>query len=222
MTENDGNLQVGTVSTGDGDVFITAEGSIELDNANSLVTGNLVQLESRTGGIGTAGEFLRIDSGAKGLQAVAAGDIFLREIDDNNAATNDDLNLISVESIAGNVTIDVQAGRLLDNNQQQERDTRTEETLLNLCESVGGRPVDQGRPGRGQAPAPADESGRSIAPGRDRVPRAHCRLVRRAGQHAGQRIQNREARPPIGARAMPLGNRGGPVGQLRDRGHDRF
>ncbi|HUU83030.1 MAG TPA: hypothetical protein VM243_05950, partial [Phycisphaerae bacterium] len=128
IIELDGGVEIGTVSTPDGNVYITAESDIVAADENSKITGGLVELTSLTGGIGTADLPIVMDSGEAeddGLRASAVGDVYLKE-------EHGDLLLISAESLAGNVTIEVADGSLLDHNTQQERDTRTETELLGL------------------------------------------------------------------------------------------
>ena len=132
ITEIDGALAFDQISTGDGDVVLSADTDIVASSDTSLIRGNLLTLTADSGGIGTADRFVKIDTGdddADGLKALAAGDIFVAE-------TTGDLRLDTAESLGGDVTIRVLSGTLLDNNPDEAVDTRTRDQLLALWEEM--------------------------------------------------------------------------------------
>lgn len=132
ISEIDGSLVFDQIGTGDGDVVLSADMDIVASGDTALIRGGRVTLAADSGGIGTADRFVRIDTGdddADGLEALAAGDIFVAE-------TAGDLRLDTAESLGGDVTIRVLSGTLLDNNPDEAVDTRTRDQLLALWEEM--------------------------------------------------------------------------------------
>ncbi len=132
LEETKGNLVFSDITATGGDVYLTAESSIVGQDGNALIQGKLVNLNAVSGEIGAEDNVVRIDSQAittGGLTAESASDINIVEIDG-------DLYLNSVESLGGNVNIEVAAGDMIDNNTVETVDTRTEEELLNLWDEM--------------------------------------------------------------------------------------
>lgn len=145
-----GNLRIDTVrATGDaldnlGNVFITADGSIVAANpATSVIEGHVVDLASANGGIGSIAAPLVVNAGFTdtltqrpyhGLKAAAPGDIGIeaRRWSGNLAG---DLLVNTVVSSGGDVRL-VAPGRILDNNPNEQIDTRTWNELLAFWDSL--------------------------------------------------------------------------------------
>ncbi|RLB36288.1 MAG: hypothetical protein DRH20_10105, partial [Deltaproteobacteria bacterium] len=140
VRELDGALMVDQVATTTGDVVLTSQKDILGQGPTNLVAGKKITLTAEYGDIGTLGsggtaatpgagaQALNLDSGTEDrdtLWARAAGDIFVRE-------QAGDLRLESVESLGGDVRVEVAAGDLEDGNTFEVRDTRTEAQLLAL------------------------------------------------------------------------------------------
>jgi autotransporter-associated beta strand protein len=102
LSEVNGNLQLGTVTSTAGSVTLSAQGSIpEPVGGGTAVSGTNVTLNAQTGGIGSAASPLKISSGPLGVvTATAAQGIFLTE-----AAGA--LNVQRVESAGGDVVLAV-------------------------------------------------------------------------------------------------------------------
>ncbi len=135
IRELDGDMIVGEVRTTDrtaasgadinGQVRLQAEGSILAENASSLVTGASIDLRSTDGGIGTDSQSLRIHEDGAALTARARNDVFIEE-------TVGDLNLRTVTSDTGSVELVANDGAILDRNDIELRDARTESELAEL------------------------------------------------------------------------------------------
>lgn len=113
-------LLVGSVESTGGDVFLNGSDGIFGVNENAQIQGDLIELFSGNGGIGTEDLAIRINShvaGGGGLAAKARDSIFIQE-------TTGDLNLAkpeswktaaaSVESFSGDVFLTALAGSILD------------------------------------------------------------------------------------------------------------
>ncbi|MCO6381952.1 leukotoxin LktA family filamentous adhesin [Oceanicola sp. 502str15] len=135
IRELDGDMTVGEIRTTDrtsatgtgvnGQVKLQAEGTILAENASSLVTGSSIELRSTDGGIGSAGQSLRIHEDGASLTARARNDIYIEE-------TVGDLGLRTVTSDTASVELTANAGAILDRNDIELRDSRTEAELAEL------------------------------------------------------------------------------------------
>ncbi|MCP4992988.1 MAG: hypothetical protein GY934_04255, partial [Gammaproteobacteria bacterium] len=129
VDELDGDMVVGTIKATTGNVVLSADKSIVSNSISSQVTGESIDLSSRYGGIGgSVTSMLRIDSGTakdNKLNVSAMKDIYLEEI-------ARDLHLDSIQSITGDVYLLVDHGDLIDSNNNDKRDLRTEAQLLSL------------------------------------------------------------------------------------------
>lgn len=126
-----GGLTYDEISTGSGDVTLSADLSLTGLDTGSMITGSLVTLESRHGGIGSSGLPTRIDSAnssSGGLIALAASDIFISEI-------ADDLYLVSAISLGGNIDL-FSSGYIYDNNDVEIEDWRAKAALLALWDQM--------------------------------------------------------------------------------------
>lgn len=133
LRTRNGDLVVSRVVTGDGDAWLSADGSL-LGAAGVIdphVEARNLTLDAALGGIGEASQALGIATGADGvLNARALGDIHL--VQDSG-----DLALERVASTEGDVTITLGDGDLLDGNTHETRDTRAESELLALWSELG-------------------------------------------------------------------------------------
>jgi hypothetical protein len=114
LTEQTGDMRVGTITSTGNDVSLTAPSSIvdALADAEADVTGRNITLLAKTGGIGSAGNFLEtnlLDNGLGVLRADAPQSIYIEE-------TSGDLRVHHVYSTGGNVTLVGRAGSILDGN----------------------------------------------------------------------------------------------------------
>ncbi|WP_114966410.1 hypothetical protein [Alkalilacustris brevis] len=117
-------------------MHLIADGSIvhyddDPDNTvpDNTVRGANVTLEAQSGSIGNNGESpLRVETEGGRLNARATGDIAITEME----GTDGDLRVELVESSGGSVTLIADYGSILDRNQVEERDIRTEAELLAL------------------------------------------------------------------------------------------
>ncbi|MBV1719790.1 MAG: hypothetical protein KMY51_07260 [Desulfomicrobium sp.] len=110
-----------------GNVTLKAQGSILSFDNSSVIRGGLVTLEAGKT-LGETGKMLLVDTAASsssGLTGLANGDIFIKEI-------SGDLNLISLESQIGDVTLTVASGHLRDSNRSESTDDLAVEELLSL------------------------------------------------------------------------------------------
>ena len=132
LHETSGDLKINQVTAINGDVLLSADESILSSGSGSQIQGQLIDLTATWGTLGTQAQSLGLDSGTSltsGVTALAAGDIHLRE-------TAGDMRVISVESLGGNVTIEVAAGGLLDANTAEQEDTRAIEKLMSLWDDM--------------------------------------------------------------------------------------
>jgi len=110
-----------------GNVTLKAQGSILSLDDSSIIRGGLVTLEAgRT--LGETGQMLLVDTAASsssGLTGLANEDIFIEEV-------SGDLNLISLESQLGDVTLTVASGHLRDSNRGESSDDLAVNELLSL------------------------------------------------------------------------------------------
>ena len=135
IRELDGDMIVGEVTTLDrsaatgagvnGQVRLQAEGSILAEDGDALVTGASIELLSTDGGIGTEAQSLRIHEDGASLVARARNDVFIEE-------TEGDLHLRTVVSDTGSVELVANDGAILDRNDIELRDSRTESELADL------------------------------------------------------------------------------------------
>src|SRR5690606_17136293 len=117
-----------------GNVSLSADGDIVQSSAGTqaVVTGNRIDLVSRSGGIGTNAQPLNVQSGSNelaGVNASALGDIALRQPDG-------DFRLIQIRSIDGDVWIEAANGSLIDANPNEEKDRRTIDQLERLWDEM--------------------------------------------------------------------------------------
>lgn len=127
-----GSLVYGAIKTGDGNVALRGESGIYGASSGALITGNLVALTAEHGGIGTQSAPVQVEtlaSSSGGLSTLSAADQFITE-------TTGDLYLVKAESTGGNVNVTASGGRLLDNNNQETRDTRAEDKLAALYDDM--------------------------------------------------------------------------------------
>jgi Ca2+-binding RTX toxin-like protein len=143
IVETDGPLMVSDITSASnsglsldtgGAVYLTAVGGIEAANGTSgVVRGGLINIMSEAH-VGTLTAALNIDGGVlnKDYVAISAiNDVFISEVDG-------DLRLKSIQSEAGNVTVNVGHGSLIDANTTAIRDERTyAELSTGLWESLG-------------------------------------------------------------------------------------
>ncbi|MFA5582323.1 MAG: hypothetical protein WDA25_10275, partial [Paracoccaceae bacterium] len=123
------NRSAGTIGSSSGNVHLIAHGDIRHADATGTVSGAYITLESTTGQIGQgASDPLRVNTEGGRLNARAAGDITLSEV----AGGDGDLHIDQVESIGGSVTLIANHGSILDRNDVEERDIRTEAELVEL------------------------------------------------------------------------------------------
>ena len=129
-----GDLRVGSITAARGNVMVSADQNIVQAAAGSapVISGNRIDLITRNGAIGTAGQPLNIrvgDTNLSGLNATSAGDISIRQ-------SSGDLRLIRVESVGGDVTLEVASGSMIDANPEEQRDTRVIEELERLWDEM--------------------------------------------------------------------------------------
>ncbi|MGI6091826.1 MAG: leukotoxin LktA family filamentous adhesin [Negativicutes bacterium] len=142
VTQVLGNLNLGTVTADTGTLRLVADGSIA-NAASSDVRGQRVELTSNNGSIGDASTPLIIRTGTTdkyldadyGLKASALNDINIsnQAWDGKNLAG--DLLIDTVESRTGNVTLTT-PGRMIDNNTEEQIDTRTWKKLTDYWDSL--------------------------------------------------------------------------------------
>lgn len=142
ITQVLGNLSLGIVTADAGTLRLIADGSIA-NAAISDVRGQRVELTSNNGSIGDASTPLNIKTGTTdkyldgdyGLKASALNDVNIaNEVwEGKNAAGN--LLIDTVESKTGDVKITT-PGQMIDNNTEQQIDTRTWEQLTDYWDSL--------------------------------------------------------------------------------------
>ena len=128
LTEMTGDMIIGQMTTGDGNIGLVADGNIRTTDNTVVVSGNHIHLMAGIGDIGEDGKPLRVDSGDS-LTARASGHIYLEE-------TAGDLYLNQIESIGGDVHLTVSDGDLRDANTNDTRDTRAIEELIGIWEAM--------------------------------------------------------------------------------------
>ncbi len=123
LAEQRGQLVIGNIDAGGGNVALTASTGIE-QLSGTLVVGRNVTMTAEAGGIGSAATAVRIDTNANEgrLNAKAAGGINITE-------TSGDLRVERVEA-AGDVKLTVAGGSLRDANANDTLDTATAAELL--------------------------------------------------------------------------------------------
>ncbi|WP_372656933.1 leukotoxin LktA family filamentous adhesin, partial [Hydrogenophaga sp.] len=131
IKEIGGEFRVASVQANQGDVFLTADRLLRGTTGGTTVSGvnlNLVSLSGQIGGLATP---LLVDNlgGAGTLSASAAGDIHLSE------ATGD-MRVQKIQSQAGNVSLAVPDGKLLDANTVEQVDESTRAELLALWDEM--------------------------------------------------------------------------------------
>ena len=97
-----------------------------------MITGSRINLVSRAGGIGTAEQAVNVQVGNtawSGLNATSPGDISIRQ-------SSGDLRLVRVESLGGDVTLEVASGSMIDANPEEKKDTRVIEELERLWDDM--------------------------------------------------------------------------------------
>lgn len=135
LREMDGDMQVSAITTTArggaatnllvGQVRLMADGSIIGVGTGPHVTGASLDLTAITGTIGTTTATLIITEEGGTLTALANGDINIRQ-------RSGDLRVRDVRSSTGDVTLAVPAGSILDRNDVETRDLRTEAELAEL------------------------------------------------------------------------------------------
>ena len=139
LFQTSGDLRIGAVSTSArgstfgaklGAIKLEAQGSIiQSDAASAILSGSDVSLIARSGSIFRTGAIadgaLRLDSEGGRLDVLAQGDVAIRDV-------AGDLGLDEVVSITGSVALEASAGRILDRNNVEQRDTRTLAQLTDL------------------------------------------------------------------------------------------
>lgn len=107
-----------------GAVILSAQGDILGADGSNLITGSTIDLTAISGEIGSPGAPVRLQAEGAPLRALANGDITLQQV-------AGDLYIDTVTSQTGSVEI-TSAGALLDRNDIQTRDSRTEAQLAEL------------------------------------------------------------------------------------------
>ncbi|NMB45607.1 MAG: DUF2345 domain-containing protein, partial [Firmicutes bacterium] len=129
-----GDLRLDAISAANGNVHINADLDIvqASPGTSPVITGNQINLVSRAGGIGTAGQAVNVQVGntaLSGLNATSLGDISIRQ-------ASGDLRLVRVESLGGDVTLEVASGSMIDANPEEKKDTRVIEELERLWDEM--------------------------------------------------------------------------------------
>lgn len=143
-----GDLRTGAIKADAGTVKLTADGNIVNADASSYVEGKRVELTSNNGEIGATNDALVVKTGyasfdatttdaekvSYGLQASAMGDI---NIANEAWSGNSNANLLidTVSSTLGDVNLST-AGQMIDNNVDEQIDTRTWNQLTNYWDSL--------------------------------------------------------------------------------------
>ncbi|MEN6412388.1 MAG: hypothetical protein ABFC84_06420, partial [Veillonellales bacterium] len=137
LGSSSGDVRVNNISATNGNVSLTADGSILQAAAgnNAVITGNRIDLVSASGGIGSTGstvQALNVNIGSQdgaGLNATAAANINIRQ-------ASGDMRLIRVESAGGDVSLEVANGSMIDANPEEKKDTRTIAQLQALWDNM--------------------------------------------------------------------------------------
>ena len=144
---NVGTIKAGTTSSIDashGQVVLDADQSITAASAGSYVQGEGITLTAEDGSIGSIANPLAIQVGytddstlrlSEGLKAQATGDIGIAS---TAWSANQDADLLvnTVVSLGGDVSLST-PGRIIDNNPNQQTDTRVWQSLVDYWNSVG-------------------------------------------------------------------------------------
>jgi hypothetical protein len=144
---NVGAIQAGTTSSIDathGQVVLDADKSITAASASSYVQGEGITLTAEDGSIGSIAAPLAIQVGytddstlrlSEGLKAQATGDIGIAS---TAWSANQDADLLvnTVVSLGGDVSLST-PGRIIDNNPNEQVDTRVWQSLVDYWNSVG-------------------------------------------------------------------------------------
>ena len=138
-----------------GQVKLQAEGSILNASSGTAVSGSALDLLAESGTIGTKAKALTIDTKGGRLVAKANGDATITEV-------AGDLLLNRVESQTGDVTLRVPDGSVLDSNDIEQRDIKTETELFTLWETELGL-YGAGLTARGEAQVAALKAERERA-----------------------------------------------------------
>jgi len=131
-TNNDGRVIVrNAVSTSGGNVYISAAQGITLENSNSLIKGDRVELQSSMGSVGNADQAIRIDTNHNnvngGFSGAAQSDLYVTEISGDlhlvkpteiqtNFVRTSDAGPISVGTITGETVLSTISGSIYDYN----------------------------------------------------------------------------------------------------------
>lgn len=105
-----GDLRLGRVTNGNGNIRLEADTDIIAYNADSLIKGKLIELISSYGAIGMDSQPLRVETvegGGRGLSALADGDIQLEGLGSS-------LRVISIVSENGDINVKLPQGSLVD------------------------------------------------------------------------------------------------------------
>ncbi len=143
IVEMDGPLVVKSITSASatdlsrdtgGKVYLSAVGGIEAQSgSDGVVRGGIININSEAH-VGTSSNALNIDSGSTtkdSVSVVAVNDVYLAE-------TDGDFLIKEITSSAGDVTLHVSHGSLIDANSTAARDERTYEALSNgLWENLG-------------------------------------------------------------------------------------
>ncbi|MTJ31397.1 hypothetical protein, partial [Aphanizomenon sp. UHCC 0183] len=116
------NLVAGNIASSNGTVTLNAPQGITAGNSSSLISGKEIKLETSAGALGSTTDWLRVDSGTRGIGAKAQGDIYIREI-------AGDLNLnaivtpadIYLESVQGSIFDHLVEGSSISSSEVSER-----------------------------------------------------------------------------------------------------
>ncbi len=132
-----GDMNIDLVSAINGEVVLETDGDLTTDSSTSLIEGQRIDLTSRSGGIGSSGNRLKLETGSTtdplqfanfGLEALARDDVYI-----NNAGG--DLMIVSVESQTGDVDI-MTEGKIIDNNLFERVDEDAEAALVALWDEM--------------------------------------------------------------------------------------
>jgi len=156
-----GPLVYNKITTSSGNVNVTTDTDLLPASVSSLIKGTRVDLTATSGAIGyldasghadqpvivNTGQSAGLDSKGQptdGLNANAAGNIYIREANKGSGETVHNQLLISANSQGGDVRIEIPDGSLLDNNPVQKVDDRTVTQLTNIWNNmrlVGASPA---------------------------------------------------------------------------------
>ena len=150
LNDVSGSMTVEKISTGTGDVTLSADESIFAAATNTLVTGGAITLNADFGSVGSLGTNgtanapggdalpITIDVGSAALNKLnvtARSDVFVRQ-----ASAGGDLRLNKISSVAGNVRVEVPNGNLIDANNISIPDTQNLAELETLWNQMLATP----------------------------------------------------------------------------------